>query len=199
MMISGLFTQIVLITLAGAIIFTYVEPTFRSIGQIQDDITVYKEEREKVQEVNERLNELLDRKSLVSADEQERLFTYLPDTVDPIIVQRDLLEIVEQSEVIFEDVSYDSPSSAQGGGGTAQNTAVTGVSAHTFTLSLSGTYEQVLQLLWLLERNKYPLEITSLELSPVEGGFIGASLTLTTYELADETPEESANDRNSET
>lgn len=185
-MISGLFTQLVMFILAGAIIFTYVQPTFQSIGQIQDDIAVYKEEREKVQMVNERLDQLVERQSLVSSTEQAELFTYVPDEVDPIIIQRDLVQIAELSGAIFEDVSYESGGSSQrGGDGSDTIASVSGVTAHSFSLAVSGTYGQTLELLSLLERNKYPLEVTALELSPVEGGFVSASLTLTTYQLAD--------------
>ncbi|MFW6209930.1 MAG: hypothetical protein ACOC4E_00370 [Patescibacteria group bacterium] len=187
-MISGLFTQIIMFILAGAIVFTYVQPTFQSIGQIQDDIAVYKEEQEKVQVVNERLDQLVERQSLVSSTEQAELFTYVPDEVDPIIIQRDLVQIAGLSGAIFEDVSYESGGSSQrsGGGGSDATASVSGVAAHSFSLAVSGTYEQTLELLSLLERNKYPLEVTALELSPVEGGFVSASLTLTTYQLADE-------------
>ena len=52
---------------------------------------------------------------------------------------------------------------------------------YSFSLSVEGTYLQLKTLFSLLEQNKYPLEVQSVDITSNEGGFLGAELTLATY------------------
>ena len=181
-MINGLFSQLMLIILSGAILLTYVEPTFRSIGQLQDDIAVYRGERGKVEEVNQRLNELAAERARVTPSEEAQLATYLPTTVDPVVVQRDLFIIAESADVLFRDVSFTAEES-RSSRSSADDDVPARLQPYSFSLQVTGTYEQIRNFLPLLERNKYPLELQSLDVTPLEGGFMDVSLSLVTYKL----------------
>ena len=106
MISKGLFTQIAMIVLAIGIAFFYIEPTFSDISQMQDDISLYQVERQKVDEVNSQLAALVDRLESVPAVNQRKLLTYIPDEVDTIAISRTLQAIAAESGVLFRDVHY---------------------------------------------------------------------------------------------
>ncbi len=176
---NGLFTQIAMMAVSVGIIFTYVQPTFVDIGAVQDEIAIYQVERQKVAEVNTRLSSLIQQLNSISAVDQRALLTYIPDTVDSIAVPRDLKFIAEESGVFFKQATYE--------GIVTDNVftdAVDDISipeAHRFNLSVDGTYGQIKNLLRLLEQNNYPLEIRTLDIGQVDGGFLSAEVGIVTY------------------
>lgn len=183
MMPKGLFSQILLLALAIGIVIFYIRPQFAYIADTQDLIAVYQEERKKVVTVNSRLHDLVENMNSVSADSRGRLFDYLPDTVDPIVVQSDIKGMVEASGanyegVIYQDTSQRSSGSSEDEGGFSDTTK-----PYLFTVQVEGTYDQLKELLSIMERNSYPLEVRTLTLSPLEGGFISFDLSVATYGL----------------
>ncbi len=48
-----------MIVLAGSIAFFYIEPTFTDISEMQDDISYFQTERQKVDKVNNQLASLV--------------------------------------------------------------------------------------------------------------------------------------------
>jgi hypothetical protein len=180
MITKGLFTQLAMIFLAVGIGYFYVMPTFNAVGEIQDDIALYKDERTKVDAVNQELRALLDSLEGIPAQDQRKLLTYMPDYVDPLAVSRLLQAIAAQSGVLLDDVSYqevrfdlieDQEESGQ------EELPV----PHEFNFAVQGTYEQIKNTLALLERNEFPLEVHHLELGVVEGVFLEADMTIVTY------------------
>ena len=172
----GLFTEIIMIGLAVGIIFTYIRPSFADITKIQDDIMLYQTEREKVSEVNDKLKSLKEKMDEVSGDDKDKLFTYLPDQVDIIDIPRTLSFMAESAGLILVDVSYS---------GVLQNSDSEeddfSPIAHSFSLSVEGSYSQIKRLLSMMEQNEYPLEIKSLDISVLEGGFLEAKFDIATY------------------
>jgi len=175
---KGLFTQIAMLILAVAIIITYVQPAFVKIGSVQDDIGIYEEQRNKVASVNDQLAALVARMESVSNDDKRRLLTYLPDSVDEVAVQRDLVAIMAEAGVIYKSVSYMGKASDQT---TASKAEIVLPSGSSFDLAIDGTYGQIKNFLRLLEQNQYPLEIQNLDIVQLEGGFLNANMQLNTY------------------
>ncbi len=173
---KGLFTEIIIIGLAVGIVFTYIRPTFADITKIQDDIMLYQTEREKISGVNDTLESMLIKMEGVSANDRGKLFTYLPDQIDAIDIQRTLSFMTEDSGLILVDVSY---------GGVVQSAELEedelSPIAHTFTLSTEGSYSQIKRLLSIMEQNEYPLEVISLDISVLEGGFLSAEFEIAAY------------------
>ena len=52
---KGLFSQLALIILSGLLIFTYIKPSLVRVKETEDRISLYKEQRMKVQGVNDKL------------------------------------------------------------------------------------------------------------------------------------------------
>jgi len=182
---KGLFAQIGMVILSVAIIITYVEPAFRDIGEVQDNIAVYQTEKEKVSLVNDQLNSLLQIQKDVSLVDQNRLLTYMPDedTIDPIAIPRDLALISVQAGVIYKNAAFVGSSDKSSADVTEEDPQ-----AYTFSYSVEGTYTQVKNLFSLLEQNHYPLEVRDLSISRIEGGFLSVEMTIDTYAYRNSLP-----------
>lgn len=175
---KGLFTQIAMVILSIAIIITYIKPAFDEIGSVQENIGIYKTERGKVEMVNSKLLSLVNQLESVSNEDERRLNTYLPDSVDRIAVQRDLKLITNEAGLIYRDVV-----SEEAGKKSKQQTVDEEnlPEPYLFSLSVEGRYEQIKDLFQLLEQNNYPLEIHSLDIQQTELGMLSADIKLVTY------------------
>ena len=183
MMSKGLLTQIGMVAISIGIIFTYVEPTFSVIKETQDTVVLYQEEQAKVSAVNEQLRTLVSKMENVSDEDTERLEPYIPNTVDVIEVPRDLMLITKQSGASYVDAKSlgDGRKSSSRSRRDTQASTANEPKQYSFSLSVEGTYLQLKTLFSLLEQNKYPLEVQSVDITSNEGGFLGAELTLATY------------------
>lgn len=177
---KGLFAQIAMVGLSIAIIVTYVQPAFSNIGEVQDDISVYQEEREKVVSVNSQLSSLLSRLESVSASDYRSLNTYLPNEVDPIAVPRDLALITFAAGVIYNNASF--VSALDQNSRDDEDNETQPPQAYVFNLSVEGTYPQLKNLFRLLEQNEYPLEVRGVSIERSEGSFLSADISIVTYE-----------------
>jgi len=181
---KGLFTQFVMVVISIGIVFTYIKPAFDEIAVVQSETKIYEEEITKVLSVNSQLSDLLSDMDSVSMTDKLRLRSYMPDTIDELMIMRDLYLITNRSGALYKGVSG---SGDQGGVQKKKtSTASTDPNQHAFTLSAEGTYAQVKNLFSLLEKNNYPLEIQGVSLSPAEGGFLVASIDLVTYSFQDD-------------
>ena len=173
---KGLFTHIGMIIVAVAIVFTYIKPEFIKIEEVQDEIANYKVQLAKVNEVNNRLSELVSRMDSVSASDQQRLLTYLPDEIDTLAISRDLLLISRLAGVQYLDSAY------VGLDDNRKKEEDSSLVAHEFTLSVDGDYNQIKTLFALLETNDYPLDVSRLNVSSLEGGILAVEMSLVTYQ-----------------
>jgi hypothetical protein len=183
MMSKNLLVQVAMIALSIGIVVTFVEPTFSEIGELQDDIAVYQTEQRKVSEVNNQLSSLVRVLNEVVPDDQRRLLTYMPDTVDTISVVRDLSLISNEAGVLFV-----SAVSAGLKNATNQSEKVADSiqpKEHLFNLSVEGTYGQLKNLFILLEQNNYPMEAQNIVVQKREGGFLSMEVSLSVFSLED--------------
>lgn len=177
---KGLFSHVAMIVLAIGIAFFYIQPTFSDIRDMQDDIALYQTERQKVDDVNNQLASLVSRLESVSAEDQQRLLTYIPNEVDTIEVPRLLQDLTERAGLLLENVTYEDVNNEYVSD--AENSGITDYpTPHLVNMSVQGTYGQVKQLLRLLETNDYPLEVHSLEISVLQGNFLNADLSIITF------------------
>ncbi len=175
---SGLFTQIIMLGLAIGIVFAYVQPAFSTIGEIQDDISVYRAERDKVSGVNQQLQQLLDNMLAIPAQDRVALLTYIPDTVDTVAVPRDLQSMAESSGLILRTVAPVQTTNMQLD---AERSATVPTTRYAFQITVEGSYQQIKAFLLLVEKNNYPLDIQTLTMQPLEGSFMTATMQLVTH------------------
>ena len=164
--------QIALFLSGVATLWFYVYPAFTDISQRQDLISEYDEAITEAEEVNQLLGNLMQQINSIAPDDQERLGTYLPMEIDPISVQRDLLAFVQRHPVSLESLSQ---------GGEPDELLESNRLAATFSLSVTGSYNDIKQMLAEIENNHYPLHIETLSMAATEGGFIQAEMTFVTY------------------
>lgn len=186
---KGMISQIGMVVISAGVIFTYLKPAFGEMTKIQENIQTYKTEIDKVVSVNSQLAGFLTRKESVSADDQRRLLTYMPDSVDGIAVSRDLYLIALQSGVLYKDVNYSGPVDVEPAGDDAASETLR-PKGYGLSLSVEGTYEQIKNLFRLIEMNNYPLEIQGVTIGKLEGGFLSVELDLVTYSFQGEASQE---------
>jgi hypothetical protein len=190
MMPTGLFSQIALIVLSLGIIFTYIKPVLGEIGTLQDNITVYQTERQKVSNVNQKLERVSSAVNAINADDQRRLLTYIPDQVDTVAVPRDLHSIAQSAGVILSQIQYEGPQETTASSNfvdPSQLPVSSGFSdfkpeAHVFSFEFEASYDQVKTVLALIEKNAYPLEVHEMLIEQTEGGFLAVTMQLITYD-----------------
>jgi hypothetical protein len=167
-----------------------VEPTFRDIGELQDDIVTYQTEQQKVSEVNDQLSSLIRVLNNVAPDDQRRLLTYMPNEVDSISVVRDLSLISEQARVVY----ISAISTGQGETVNQRKNEVVSdfiqPKEHLFNLTVEGMFDQIKNLFALLEQNNYPMEIQRVGVQKKEGGFLSVDVSLSVYAHEDSTSSE---------
>jgi Tfp pilus assembly protein PilO len=189
MMPTGLFSQISLIILSVGVVFTYVTPTLDEIKKTQDTITVYETEREKVSDVNLKLDQVASTLNSISTEDQRKLLSYMPDSVDTVSVPRDIKAIADKNGLILEQISYIGPEEPAIAATFIDPSQTTGASqqssdpeTHTFSVEFESSYEQIKQFLSDLEKNAYPLEVHDLVIEQTEGGFLSVDMKLVTYD-----------------
>ncbi len=189
MMPTGLFSQIALIVLSVGIIFTYITPTLDEVKKTQDTIGVYQTEQAKVSDVTAKLDQVASRLNSISTDDQRRLLTYMPDTVDTVAVPRDIKAIADKSGLILDQIKYVGAEEPIANSGFVDTSVIpttpqdqNAAEAHTFAVDFEASYEQVKQFLGDLEKNAYPLEVHDLVIKKAEGGFLSVGLKVVTYD-----------------
>lgn len=184
---KGLFSQILLLLMAVGIVLLYVRPTFSQIAEKQDTITLYQNERGKVEQVNRDLQMRLSELESISSTDHRRLLTYMPDSVDELVVMRDIQNIVSRTGLILSNIAEDT--GTQNSSRAARNRtnvetvqeSDTGAYAYPFTITVEGSYNQIKLLLNALQLNDYPLEVHGITVSANAGGFLTADLRIVTY------------------
>ncbi len=179
MIFNSLFSQIVLAVLAIGLAIVYIQPTFERIGAIQDAIAKHQTESANVVAINQKLADMINRVNNISASDQRALLTYLPDKVDYIAVSRDIYNISQMSGVEMTKITYNENQVTQTSDldKTDQNLSV----PHTFSASVTGSYDEIKAFLLALEQNNYPLEVRDLSITASEEKNLNASLEIVTY------------------
>jgi hypothetical protein len=174
---NSLVTQGIVLALALAVVFTYIKPILSEIGTRQDEIAQTKTELETITSVNSRLAELVKAVEAIPQVDKTALYAYIPDTVDEVQVLKDLSSMAAIVGVAVRNLSYEGEGKINEA---AEDAAVKPI-PHTFKISTAGSYEKLKQLLLFLEQNKYPLEVTTLVITPIEGGYLELELGIVTY------------------
>ena len=165
-----------MIVIAVVIVFVYIKPTFEQIRSTQETTKAYVAEYEKVSDVNILLKKQVAIVDSVSPADVTALKRYMPDSVDDVIVMKDILAIFTALKLPLGGISV--------GGGVTAATADAGaakITPHTFAITSQMSYTDLKRLLHVLEVNDYLLQVDSLNLVPSTSGIIGVTMGLTTF------------------
>lgn len=170
-MISKTTIQLLLIIISGVIIASYISPTFDSMRATQDETQEYREALDNAEKFNQELTRLLNAANELTTSERQALTRYLPNEVDTISVMRDIETIANNNQMSIlnlstaeeEVVPFFIPAQGQ------PQEERSALNATTFSVGLFGSYEAFKRFLRDVERNAYPLEVTSLQFSSTNG------------------------------
>ncbi len=174
----SLLTQLGLIVIAFTIGSLYIKPMVEKIGLVEDKTALYREESKKVSEVNQLLTQKLSIVDSVTPADKDNLLRYLSDTIDDIAVMKDVVAMFNQVSVDVDDIVYKKTDSSKN---VEDPNAIKGVMSHSFSLSASMQYDQLMTVLRSIEMNNYLLQITELKISPDEVGQITVNMVLNAY------------------
>lgn len=166
--------------LAVAIVILYIQPAFLRIGETQDAIDQYKDERQKVAEVNNQLTKLIEKVNGISAADQRDLLIYMPNEIDNISVSRDIYNLALATNVELTEVSYIEDKKTEILEEEAVIEEVLPV-PHRFSVNIDGSYNDIKEFLGMLEQSNYPLEVHNLEITPTPLGKLTANMEIVTY------------------
>jgi len=177
----GFFSQVALIILSIMIIATYVKPKMDAIKSLQDSILIYKQEEQKVTDVNQKLAQFKSKIDNISDDDRHRLLAYMPNSVDTIAVPRDIEAITQKQGAILKSVKFigvlKDPIGVAGKGTNTLDTP----DAQQFSVTVVGSYSQLKGVFNSFEQNAYPLEVQEVHIVQQEGGFLQADIKMTVY------------------
>lgn len=157
--------------------FFYIQPTFEAIGEIQDEIFVYKDSADKATEVNSQLNQLLGEIDSLRQSDVLALETYLPTAVGRLQVMYDVETLAQRSGLTIAEIF--TLETEDVGGLQAEDIANLDIDPEEQAALLSlqqvehvdtqvtvrGSYTNLKRFLDSLAANQYPLEVVSLEFS----------------------------------
>jgi len=155
-------TQIIFLIISVAMIFTYINPTFIAIKDIQDESLQYASAVENASEYNQRLRNLIATSNQFNESDKDALRAYLPTEHDEVSIMADLATIsfsagLGVNEIVSGEVVMSNSDVVFQG----EKIEQTGTSYQDFSMNVSGTYDQFKELLAILEKNKYMLEVVS--------------------------------------
>lgn len=162
----SLLTQVVFITISLVIMFTFIKPMFSEIKNLQDQEFIYSDAVAKAAQFNSRLQELIELRDSISRSDLAVLENFLPLEIDSLKVMNDIESVFRLKNIpitaltatdIVEpasDVSFETD--------VVLESAQAGSKYQDFEVAFNSSYEEMKELLSLLEMNAALLEVVEL-------------------------------------
>lgn len=197
----SLITQVLLISISLVIVFTLIRPMLSEIRDIQDQVFVYSDTVAKASQFNARLQELIEIRDSFSGRDMIMLEKFMPTTIDTLAVMNDIESIFKTKEIPIISLTATevvAPVTDIAFEGDVILEESQEDNYQDYELTFAGTYEQLKEILLLLERNATLLEVIELEFEKnqseeigseskaedLEEGMMSFALKLRTYSLA---------------
>ena len=192
--------QLIVLGLAIAAVFLYIQPKFLELRTLQAETSEYAEAVERATEFNQLLNSLLNKVNAISGSDLRAVEQFLPASVDGVAVARDIETIAERNNMIVGNIAFVETSAVEpvqrvqeedffdpdAMDGAADTVPLpTTLSRSRFQVSVRGEYDELVGFLEALEANAYPLNVVSLGLSG--GADAEAATSLYAFDLVLET------------
>lgn len=157
-------TQAVLFIISLVIIFTYIQPTFLSIKDTQDEAFQYADAAAKASEFNKQLASLVATSNKFRQSDIDALDDYLPASIDDMSVMADVTYMTEDAGMTLTSLTSETAVEPKKKAVFAgEEKRVKDYEHRDYTLVAEGKYTDFKKMLQIFERNKYPLEITNIE------------------------------------
>lgn len=194
---------IMLIIISIGIFFFYVDPEYKKVKELQDEIKANKEVLVVANNLKLKKDELNAKFNQISQLEKENLEKLLPDTVDNVRLIIDINSIANSSSVVIRDINIQSNESNISGDakktvsqssnfnaikeeeGIIKYVDTSKIGVLTFSFSVSAKYEVFLDFLKQLEESLRLIDIRNIEVSrgSENNAFYDYKVTFDTYWL----------------
>ena len=154
---------VVLFIAAGAVFFTYTQPTYDSLQSARAQSDEYDQALTKAAELQQLKQTLLSQYNAFNPADLDRLQKMLPDSVDNIRLILDLDNMAEAYGMALQNVVISAPSTPTGAvsttGGTKYDSLILQFTTH-------GTYSQFKQFLGDLQQSLRIVDLVNLSIQP---------------------------------
>lgn len=176
---------IVLVILAIAMFFGYIDPTYGDVKEVRAEIKDYNDALDRARELIATRDRLLSAYNSFSAEDLERLRKMLPDHIDAVRLIIDLDSIAARHGIRIEDISIQgeisqSGASQQQGTASASNSPV-GIAGFGFSVTTS--YETLKQFVMDLEDSLRVIDVASISFGASDDDTATYDVQIKTYWL----------------
>lgn len=165
---ANLVTHIIMITVAGAIVFLYILPTIRRIKDNQDTVTVFKNEVAKVSQVNTLLDQKVIKINSIPLEIRQKLTEFVPDAIDELAIMRTLEAILIASDLVPLSLSIEA-NDASGNSSTQPEQIADLMKTVTIATTFETNQETLYKFFQNIQTSSYPFVIKELSITPAEG------------------------------
>jgi Tfp pilus assembly protein PilO len=170
---------ILLIAAAGGVFFGYTNDKLSEIEDLQAEKVELDKAVEKMRELNEVRDVILEKRAAISREDIERLGKALPDNVDNVKLVNDLDGIAEEYGMSIRNAKVTFEKDATGDIVVEEKKYSTVI----VEFSVSGSYQTFLSFLNKLERSLRVVDVTKISFSSVDTDFYEYTIQLKTYWL----------------
>lgn len=175
-------TPVLLLVVSMGLFYTYINPQYAKLQELQAQETRYEEAVSHVKEIQTIRDTLLTKFNSFTDEEMHRLDTMLPDRVDNVKLVLDLDGIASRYGIDIRSVKVNRPQidSIQDLGDGSQPTPY-GTLKVMFTFEAG--YEDFVNFIEDIEQSLRIIDVTAITLRPLIGGTYEFNVTIDTYWL----------------
>lgn len=184
---SGLMIQLGLIVVSIATVFTVIMPMYGTIGTVQAEMEGYDEALKSAREVNLRLKALNDQINDVSQQSRHRINMLVPEYAEGVKVAYDIDQLLLSSDMFVDSIVVNPEESIEMDGAIDTGETFSGMEesssmvAQDIQLSISGTYENLKDLLAQFEQSSRLMDVVSIGFESIDGDLAAYELTIRVY------------------
>lgn len=179
--------QLGLIVVSIATVFTVIMPMYGTIGTVQAEMEGYDEALKSAREVNLRLKALNDQINDVSQQSRHRINMLVPEYAEGVKVAYDIDQLLLSSDMFVDSIVVNPEESIEMDGAIDTGETFSGMEesssmvAQDIQLSISGTYENLKDLLAQFEQSSRLMDVVSIGFESIDGDLAAYELTIRVY------------------
>lgn len=177
----NLITPIILIVIAGAIFFGFIDSQYAEVKEISAEMEEYDTALRQVRDLRQAEQNILAKRASFEEVDIERLEKLLPDNVDNVRLLLDLDAIASKYGMTLRGVSVSQPSSL--GQNEAEDAGGAGVRFVTVSFAVNSSYRNFLLFLEDLERSLRLVDVDGVSFQSSDVDFYEYQVSLKTYWL----------------
>lgn len=179
---------IVLVLISGGVFFTFIDPRYQDIKELQKEKAEYDNISDNTERVREIRNNLKSKFNAVPAEKLDRLERLLPPHIDNIRLILDINNIAQRhGNMTIRDIQIDEGAGDSEAGGQISSSGGSNLYGTVlFSFSVTTTYDNFKNFMGDIARSLRIIDVTSLDITAVtdvEGDFYRFNVGIQTYWL----------------